>query len=262
MSAAGGISAARPSPAATYDGRGAREIAETLGVPDVRLYQEVSSTLDVAHDLGGEGAAAGTLVLADAQNAGRGRLGRSWRSEAGRGIWLTLLERPGASETLSILSLRIALALAPPLQAFAAAPIRLKWPNDVYAGGRKLAGVLTEARWRGARLDWLAVGVGINVQAPSGYDAASLAAGTNRLAVLEAIVPGLRNAVAASGSLTATELAAFAARDLAVGRDCELPARGRVAGIDRSGALLVDTEQGRAVFHGGSLVLAGAENTR
>jgi BirA family biotin operon repressor/biotin-[acetyl-CoA-carboxylase] ligase len=240
----------------SYDGRSADEIAALLALPLVRLYAEVSSTLDVAHELGQMGAPAGTLVLADAQRAGRGRMGRSWQSEPGSGIWLTLLERPTAGDMLSVISLRIALALAPALEPFAVDPIRLKWPNDIYAGRRKLAGILIEARWRGGRPDWLALGIGINVRAPSGYDGASLAPATNRLDVLAALIPGLRDAMGMTGQLTEAELHAFAARDLAIGAHCDLPARGRVAGIDRGGALLIDTDQGRLAFHGGSLVLA------
>lgn len=233
-----------------------------LALPRVVLFAEVASTLDIAHEMGDEGAAAGTLILADAQTAGRGRMGRSWHSEPGRGIWLTLLERPVADERLSVLSLRIALALAPALDPFADDAVRLKWPNDVYVGVRKLAGVLLEARWRGPRLDWLAVGVGINVRAPRGYDAASLGSGAERLPVLRSVVPGLRRAVATTGPLGVSELAHFAARDLARGRECESPARGRVAGIDAGGALLIDTATGRAAFHGGSLILADRGPTR
>lgn len=228
-----------------------------LGVPRVVAREEVGSTLDIAHALGEEGSEAGTLVIADAQTAGRGRMGKRWESKRGQGIWLTLLERPGHGEASSVASLRIALALAPALDPFATAPIQLKWPNDVYAGGRKLAGILLEARWHGTRLDWLAVGVGINVTAPDRPDAAWLAPGTRRLDVLRAIVPPLRRAVAARGTLGERELSDFAARDLAAGRWCTSPAAGRVAGIDSSGALLVDTDRRRAAFHGGSLILAG-----
>jgi BirA family transcriptional regulator, biotin operon repressor / biotin---[acetyl-CoA-carboxylase] ligase len=257
------MSTARATPAApvTYDALGAEEVASLLALPRVRIYHEVSSTLDVAHGEAEGGAPAGTLVLADAQSAGRGRMGRSWQSEAGRGIWLTLLERPAANEMLSVLSLRIALALAPALDQFTSEATRLKWPNDVYAGGRKLAGILLEARWRGARLDWLAVGIGINLRAPTGYDAASLSPGTRRVDVLAALVPRVREAVATGGPLTPMELNAFAARDLAIGKACELPTRGRVAGIDSSGALLVDTDDGRVPFHGGSLVLSDSAAT-
>lgn len=239
----------------SYDGYNATEIAAMLSLPRVLLFEQAPSTLDIAHRLADEGAESGTLVIADEQTAGRGRMGRTWHSERGRGIWLTLVERPAATEILSVLSLRVALALAPALEHFAEMPIRLKWPNDVYVGKRKLAGVLLEARWRGSRLDWLAAGVGINVRAPESYDAGSLAEGTDRIAVLRSVVPGLRRALVASGPLSPAEISAFAARDFALGLECELPVAGRVAGIDASGALLVDTEGRRAVHHGGSLVL-------
>src|SRR5256885_1582657 len=100
-----------------YDGRSAEELATILHLPRVMLFSEVGSTLDITHQLGEEGAAAGTLVLADEQTAGRGRLGRSWQSDRGAGIWLTLLERPRHDDALGVLALRLALALAPALEA-------------------------------------------------------------------------------------------------------------------------------------------------
>jgi BirA family biotin operon repressor/biotin-[acetyl-CoA-carboxylase] ligase len=239
-----------------YDGRAAEALAEILALPRVVVFDEVPSTLDVAHELGDQGAAAGTLVLADAQTAGRGRMRRSWRSDRGAGVWLTLLERPADADALGVLALRLALALAPALDAFATSPVQLKWPNDVYVDGKKLAGVLVEARWRGSRLDWLAVGVGINVHVPEGLDAVGLAPGSDRLALLQAIISPLRRAVAAPGLLTPAEVARFAARDFALGRRCVAPAPGTVAGIDRNGALLVDGPDGRHSYYSGSLLLA------
>ena len=78
-------------------------------------YDEVGSTLDVAHTLAADGAAAGTVVIADAQTAGRGQRGRAWQSERGAGLWLTLIERPSDASALDVLSLRVGLALAPAL---------------------------------------------------------------------------------------------------------------------------------------------------
>ena len=230
-----------------------------LSLPRVVVFDDVASTLDVAHELGAAGAAAGTLVLADAQTAGRGRMGRAWRSDAGAGIWLTLLERAASNESLDVLALRLALALASALDAFTTRAIALKWPNDLYVDGRKLAGVLIEARWHGARLDWLAVGAGINVRIPDGLDVASLAPGSDRVSVLREIVPALRAAVALPGLLTPEELVRYAARDLAGGRRCVAPVEGVVAGIDASGSLLVDTAEGRVVCRAGSLTLAPTE---
>ena len=245
---------------ATYDGRDAGTLAGLLELPRVLVFDEVGSTLDVIHALGERGEPAGTLVLADAQTAGRGRLGRSWRSDRGAGIWLTLLERPVSAESLGVLALRLALAVAPALEPFAGAATQLKWPNDVYVGERKLAGVLVEARWRGPRLDWVAIGVGINVRPPAAFDGAGLAPTAQRVDVLMAVVPALRAAARATGLLTGDELARYARRDLALGRACTEPALGVVAGTRADGALLVDTAAGRVACHAGSLVLAPANS--
>ena len=241
-----------------YDGRTADELAAILDLPRVVLFSEIGSTLDVTHELGEEGAAPGTLVLADEQTAGRGRLGRSWQSDRGAGIWLTLLERPTHDDALGVLALRLALALAPALEPYADGPLRLKWPNDVFIGDRKLAGVLVEARWRGPRLDWLAVGVGINVRAPERFGGGSLKLNIDRLAVLRDVIPGLRSAASSHGPLTENELARFRARDLALGRRSSAPGHGIVAGVRADGALLVDGDGGeREAYHAGSLVLTG-----
>lgn len=245
---------------ATYDGRDAGALAALLDLPRVVLFDEVASTLDVAHALGERGESAGTLVLADAQTAGRGRFGRNWRSDRGAGIWLTLLERPASAESLGVLALRLALAVAPALERFTAATTRLKWPNDVYVDERKLAGVLVEARWRGPRLDWVAIGVGINVRPPAGFDAAGLVSAARRVDVLHALVPALRAAARTTGALTDDELARYQGRDLALRRVCTEPARGVVAGIRRDGALLVETAAGLVACHSGSLVFAPANS--
>ena len=233
----------------------AESLAHRLDVPVVLAFDEVSSTLDVAHAAAAAGAASGTLVLADAQTAGRGRMGRRWASERSSGIWLTLIERPRDGSALDVLSLRIGVELAPVLDAFAERRVQLKWPNDLYVGGRKLAGVLSEARWRGEALDWVAIGVGINVRAPAAAERAGLRDGVSRLALLDAAVPAIRRAAAGRGPLSDAELAAFAARDFAVGRACVEPTAGRVRGIDAGGALLVEIASGVTAFRAGSLVL-------
>jgi BirA family transcriptional regulator, biotin operon repressor / biotin---[acetyl-CoA-carboxylase] ligase len=241
---------------ADYDGAADHELASRLGLPRVVVRDRVSSTLDVAHALASEGAAAGTLIIADAQASGRGRQGRVWQSEPGAGVWLTMLERPSDAGALDVLSLRIGIEVAPALDAFAETAVRLKWPNDLYVGARKLAGVLIEARWREQTPDWVAIGVGINVRAPSGdARAVGLRAGSTRLAVLAAVVPAIRRAAARSGMLAPAEIDRFAARDLAAGRWCIEPVAGRVRGIDRSGALLVDVGSLLTPVRAGSLVL-------
>jgi BirA family transcriptional regulator, biotin operon repressor / biotin---[acetyl-CoA-carboxylase] ligase len=245
---------------ARLDGLHAREVEAALDLPRVELLDSVSSTLDIAHRLASEGASAGTLVIANEQTAGRGREGRSWQSSAGAGLWLTLIERPAESSGLGVLSLRIGIAAAAAIDRFAAEPIRLKWPNDLYVDRGKLAGILVEARWRDQAVEWIAIGLGVNVTRPENIDnAAGLEPGTRRMDVLLELVPALRLVARAGGGLTDEEMEQFNARDLARGHRCVQPALGRVAGITPAGELLVALADSVAPFRSGSLVLEGAE---
>jgi BirA family biotin operon repressor/biotin-[acetyl-CoA-carboxylase] ligase len=241
---------------APYDGCTGDELARTLGLPRVVAFAEVGSTLDIAHALAADGAPAGTLILANAQTSGRGRMGRSWRSEAGAGIWMTLIERPRDVAALEVLSLRIGLSLAPVLDAFTASAVQLKWPNDLYVGARKLGGILVEARWRDSAPEWVAIGVGINVRAPENEPrGVGLETTASRVEVLLRLVPAMRDAAARTGSLDRDELDAFAARDAVVGRRCREPIAGSIRGVDASGALLIDVGSEIVVIRAGSLVL-------
>lgn len=225
-------------------------------MPRVELFETTSSTLDVAHRVAGEGAPAGTLIIANEQTAGRGRAGKSWASAPGAGLWLTLIERPTDTSGLDVLSLRVGLAAARALDRFAAEPIRVKWPNDLFIEYGKLAGILVEARWRERSLEWVAIGLGINVRAPEGVPGSAwLEPDTNRIDVLTDLIPGLRASVFERGPLRKAEMEEFAARDLARGRKCVTPALGRVAGITADGELLVTLADSVAKFRSGSLVL-------
>lgn len=227
-----------------------------LGLPRVDLLETTTSTLDVAHRIAAAGAPAGTLVIANEQTAGRGRGGKSWQSSPGAGIWLTLIERPADNSGLGVLSLRVGLAAAQALDRFAAEPIRLKWPNDLYIDRRKLAGILVEARWREQSVEWVSIGLGVNVKTPEELaNAAGLEPGAERLDVLSELIPAFRTVAQASGPLRADEREEFNARDLARGKACIEPAIGRVAGISPTGELLVAMADSVIPFRSGSLVL-------
>jgi BirA family transcriptional regulator, biotin operon repressor / biotin---[acetyl-CoA-carboxylase] ligase len=241
---------------AELDGQSAEDIARDLDLPLVQLYDEVTSTMDIAATLGDQSSPAGSLVIAAAQRTGRGRGGRRWASPAGKGLWLTLLERPNDASAISVLPLRIGLRLAGVLERWTSGPIQLKWPNDLYVGGDKLGGILIEARWRNHRLDWVSIGIGINFSAPDAIpNAAYLTNSPRRRDVLAEMIPALRAAAAARGSLGASELAAYAARDLGVGRRCRTPVEGVVNGINEEGELLVQTPAGERRYLTGSLEL-------
>ena len=129
--------------------------------------REVDSTNRLARDLAIAGAAEGTIVVAETQTAGRGRMGRSWFSPAGEGIYLSLVLRPRfqpseAPKTTLLAGVALAEALIPVVPT----PVRIKWPNDVLAGGKKVAGILVEAAVEIDAIDYLIIGVGINANTP------------------------------------------------------------------------------------------------
>ena len=120
------------------------------------------STMDVARAEAEAGADHGTAVLAEEQSAGRGRFGRSWVSPSGKNIYLTLLLRPPL-DTLRSLSVVGPLAVAEAVEEIAGLATRIKWPNDVVVGGRKLCGVLIESELSGQEVRYSLVGIGVNV---------------------------------------------------------------------------------------------------
>ncbi len=213
--------------------------------------------MDVAHELARGGAEHGTVVLAEEQTAGRGRDRRQWQSAPG-GVWLTLIARGLDLSVLTVLPLRIGIAAAEALEEFTGQRIGLKWPNDMFLGPGKLGGVLLEARLRGEQLDWAAVGVGVNLTAPEGVAGAGLGSSVSRSAVVESLIPTLLAATSRTGVLTEAELAAFASRDIARGREISAPLGGTVAGIDESGALLVESTGTIQHVASGSLTFRGS----
>lgn len=130
----------------------------------LRLYDTVDSTQNMAHDLAREGAHEGTLVVAEQQTNGRGRLGRIWHSPSGKGIWMSLILKPRIPVQFSPqLTLLTAVALCRSLQRSISQQIGIKWPNDLLIGGRKVSGILLESSTENERLHNVIVGIGISV---------------------------------------------------------------------------------------------------
>ena len=251
-------SRAGPADASQYDGHPPAALALRWNVPAVHAFDVVGSTLDIAHALAPT-APSGTVIIADEQTAGRGRHGRRWASAPGRGVWLTLVERPTDTRALEVLALRCGLLAAEALDELALAQIGVKWPNDLLVLGGKLAGILIETRWRGTTPEWVAIGFGLNVAAPQVQGAAGLREGTTRLDALDLVVPALRRAARASRHLAKDEMARWRARDIATGRAATSPAAGVVRGISASGEILIDDPHGGTSAHrSGSLTFATA----
>lgn len=139
-----------------------------LPLGQIHYHAEIGSTNDAAQVLLEQGAPDGTLVVADAQTRGRGRLGRKWVTTPGAALAFSLALRPGPEEMerLAFYAPLAGLAVCQALVEGYHLPAEVKWPNDVLLGRRKTCGVLVEAVWLGSRLQGVVVGIGLNV-APS-----------------------------------------------------------------------------------------------
>lgn len=132
---------------------------------NVVFYEITDSTNVQAKRLAEQGAAQGTLVVAEEQTAGRGRRGRDWRSPAGSNIYFTLLLRPEyTTDCASMVTLVMALAVREAVQEICGTDAGIKWPNDVVVGGKKVTGILTEMSLEGMEIQHVVIGVGINVK--------------------------------------------------------------------------------------------------
>lgn len=127
------------------------------------FFEEVDSTNNAAKKMAEDGAPHGCLVIAENQNAGKGRRGRSWSSPEGTGIWMTFILRPRIEpQSASMLTLVAAMAVRKAVFRETGLETVIKWPNDLVAGGKKICGILTEMSAEPERINYVVVGVGIN----------------------------------------------------------------------------------------------------
>ena len=127
-------------------------------------FETVQSTNDTAKILGTQGAAEGTMVVAESQTAGRGRLGRTWLSPPGTGIYVSLLLRPPLPpHELPQITLATAVSVVRALSRAVGVTPGIKWPNDLILNGKKLGGILTEMETESDQIRYLVVGMGLNV---------------------------------------------------------------------------------------------------
>lgn len=131
---------------------------------EIAYYSILDSTNNRAKRLAEEGAAHGTLVIADEQTGGRGRRGRSWKTPPRSAIAMTLIIRPNLpTEKASMITLLMGMAVASACRELLGLPAGIKWPNDVVIGGRKICGILTEMSAEMDGIHYLVIGTGINV---------------------------------------------------------------------------------------------------
>ena len=144
------------------------EIARNLNTKfvgkKIHYFDYLSSTMDTAMQLGMEGAATGTLVLAEAQVKGRGRLGRSWSSPKYKGIYLSLILRPKIlPAACPILTLMSAVSICEAVKHTLDLDVQIKWPNDLLMHNKKIAGILTEMNAEVDKVNFVVIGIGLNV---------------------------------------------------------------------------------------------------
>jgi BirA family biotin operon repressor/biotin-[acetyl-CoA-carboxylase] ligase len=227
-------------------------------------HRLTDSTNDRARELARAGAPDGTVVTASEQSAGRGRQGRTWTAPAGGALLSSILLRP-LDLRHRLLPLSVPLAVCEAAEELGAGPCQVKWPNDVWLDGRKLAGVLIEAR----PPDWAMIGIGLNVAIATEdfppelrETATSIGAGGNATPTaaaaaideaLAGVCAGLERWVEADD---AAVLAAFERRDALRGREIRWTGagredgRGHVEGVDERGNLLVRLPSGERLALG------------
>lgn len=142
-----------------------RSIRRTRWVGERICYYDVTDSTNLrANRLAEEGAPHGTLVVADAQDAGRGRRGRAWDSVGGTSIYMTLLLKPDIdSANASMLTLVAAMAVAEGIHRVTGLDAKIKWPNDIVINGKKVCGILTEMSAQMDYVNHIVIGIGINV---------------------------------------------------------------------------------------------------
>jgi len=223
-------------------------------VTDVRCHAELDSTNAEALRLAADGAPAGTVVVADTQSAGRGRLGRSWWSEPGSALLASWVLRPSLEvERLPLLSLLAGVAAARATTASGGVAVRLKWPNDLVVDDRKLGGILSESDGRGA----VVVGVGINVRqtdfpADIAATATSIVAAGGRQPERAWLLAATLSSFGARMDAPAEALDDYRAMCATLGRDVRVELAsgdaitGRAVDVATTGALLLE-ESGRTI---------------
>jgi BirA family transcriptional regulator, biotin operon repressor / biotin---[acetyl-CoA-carboxylase] ligase len=243
----------------------------------IHYFDEVGSTQHVAAELAEEGAAQGTVVIAERQSAGRGRMGRSWHSPAGVNLYMTIILRPSIPlGHVSQLSLVAGVAAAEALETVAPGIVALKWPNDVWLRGRKACGIIAEAVTDPSRgLTCVLLGIGINVNLalkdvpPDLRDkATSVRIATGRVCDRIELSSALFNRlysrymeIEATGFAAVRPLwerySALTGRRVTV-VDGDARTAGVVRGIDDDGALLIDTDGGPTRILTGDVSIEGA----
>ncbi len=251
--------------AAQNDVLSAQRIMQLIGdsadctMPDIRLLPSAVSTNQIAKELAVSGAAHGTAVIAETQTGGRGRYARAFYSPAG-GLYLSLILRPKNRllSQITAVTAFAAVAASEAIEAVSGKSPQIKWVNDLFLGGRKICGILTEAVTdiESGSIGWIVIGIGINVSEPPGGFLPELSGVAG--VVFAQPVPDARNRIAAellrrllpkSAPSLSEIYAAYRSRMMLLGETVtvqrgETTFRAIAEDIDRSGRLLLRIPDG------------------
>ena len=242
---------------------------------EVLYFDTIDSTNTKAQELAEKGYPSGTLVVADKQESGKGRRGRSWVSPSGTGIFMTLMIKPDINpNNASMLTLVAALAVAKAITSVTGEEALIKWPNDIVVNGKKVCGILTEMNAQFDYINHIVVGIGINVHNESFPEEISqmasslmIEAGGKRFHRAQIIAETMSYFEQYYDTFLETQDLSALVREydeLLVNRnksvrvlDPKEPFDGKAMGITPKGELIVDTWESRKLVSSGEVSVRG-----
>ena len=241
---------------------------------EILCFKSLDSTNIKAKELAEAGYPSGTMVVAEHQTAGRGRRGRSWTSEEGTGIFMSLILRPEIlPEKASMLTLICALAVSAGISQVTGQEVLIKWPYDIVMNGKKICGILTEMSLVSAKIHHIVVGIGINVSNRQFPEEISQVAGSlytetgayfSREKIIAAILENFERYYDFFQRTEDLSLVKNEYNGLLANKDKEVrvldpkePFEGKALGITEKGELIVDTTKGRRMVSGGEVSVRG-----
>lgn len=242
---------------------------------EVLYFDTIDSTNTKAQELAEKGYPSGTLVVADKQESGKGRRGRSWVSPSGTGIFMTLMIKPDINpNNASMLTLVAALAVAKAITSVTGEEALIKWPNDIVVNGKKVCGILTEMNAQFDYINNIVVGIGINVHNESFPEEISqmasslmIEAGGKRFHRAQIIAETMSYFEQYYDTFLKTQDLSALVREydeLLVNRnksvrvlDPKEPFDGKAMGITPKGELIVDTWESRKLVSSGEVSVRG-----
>jgi BirA family biotin operon repressor/biotin-[acetyl-CoA-carboxylase] ligase len=229
----------------------------------VRFDEVTGSTNATALELAEAGTPEWTLVAAAHQSAGRGRQGRTWVDRPGGAMMFSFVLRPAAldPEHSGLISLLVGVAMADAIEQVASVEVRCKWPNDLLLGGAKVGGILVESSVADGVVRYAVVGVGVNLEPPTGVEGAAGLGGIDPAALLSAFLRRFHEGYVA---LPADVVEQWCAVSATLGREVEAvhvdgpSILGRAVAVDGRGALVIETASGPVTVTSGEIEHLGS----